>query len=67
MDFSNTDFSSTDVAAFSAEVFHSCEGEFAEITVFDARGDEGHGDVALDTINSGPRGNEGEDTGDEID
>lgn len=66
VDFSNSDFSGPNVAALGAQIFHSSESKFAEIAIFNTRRDEGHRNVALDTIDACPRGNEREDTGDKI-
>src|SRR2546430_12205834 len=67
VDFSDTNFSSPDVATFGAKVFHSSESKFAQIAILNTRGNERHRNVALDTIDACPRGNEREHTGDEID
>ncbi|KAH6326069.1 hypothetical protein HBI37_213840 [Parastagonospora nodorum] len=67
LDFVDADFARAHVATRGAEVFHACEREFAEVSVFHARCDERHGDVALDAVDAGPRWYEGENTGDNID
>ena len=56
-----------DIATLRPEIFHTCQRQFAQVARLNARGDERHRDVALDTVDTGPGGDEGEDTGDEVD
>lgn len=67
LDLVDADLAGADVTAGGAEVFHPAQGEFAEVAVLDARGDEGHGDVSLDTVDTSPWRHESEDTGDDVD
>ncbi len=65
--FVDADFPRAHVAACGAEIFHPAQGQFAEVAVFDAGGDERHWDVALDAVDACPGGHECEDAGHEVD
>ena len=67
LDFVDADFARAHVAAGRAKVFHARERELAQVAVLDPRGDERHGDVALDAVDAGPGGDEGEDARDDVD
>ena len=67
LDFVDADFAGSDVAAAGAEVFHPGQGQFAQVAVLHARGDQGHGDIALHPVDTGPWWYEGEDSSDNVD
>ncbi len=55
------------IATGRSKVLHAREGQLAQVAVLDARRDQRHGDVALDAVDAGPGGHEGEDARDKVD
>jgi hypothetical protein len=67
MDVLDADLAGAHVAALGAKVLHTLEGQLAQVSVLDARGDQGHGDVPLDAVHARPRRNQGQDFGHQVD
>jgi hypothetical protein len=66
MDVLDADLAGAHVAALGAKVLHTLERQLAQISVLDARGDQGHGDVPLDAVHARPRRNQGQDFGHQV-
>lgn len=67
MDVLDADLAGAHVAALGAKVLHTLEGQLTQVSVLDARGDQGHGDVPLDAVHARPRRNQGQDFGHQVD
>ena len=55
LDLVDANFTRAHIATAGAEVLHACKSELAKVAVLNTRCHERHGNVSLDTVDTGPR------------